>query len=83
MYDYYDGNNDDYCYRSTNTTNAYNSATTYTNATYANTTHTTITYDSTTVGFHNFNLRFFNLRVSNPNKLIVDVFLTGCRISMC
>ena len=26
------------------------------------------------VGFHNFNLRIFNLRVSNPNKLIVDVF---------
>ena len=36
-----------------------------------------------TVGFHNFNLRIFNLRVSNPNKLIVDVFLTRCRISMC
>ena len=35
------------------------------------------------VGFHNFNLRIFNLRVSNPNKLIVDVFLTLCRISMC
>ena len=28
-----------------------------------------------TVGFHNVNLRTFNLRVSNPNKLIVDVFL--------
>ena len=27
-----------------------------------------------TVGFHNFNLRIFNLRVSNPNKLILDVF---------
>ena len=27
-----------------------------------------------TVGSHNFNLRIFNLRVSNPNKLIVDVF---------
>ena len=27
-----------------------------------------------TVGFHNFNLRNFNLRVSNPNKLIVGVF---------
>ena len=26
-----------------------------------------------TVGFHNFNLRIVNLRVSNPNKLIVDV----------
>ena len=26
------------------------------------------------VGFHNFNLQTFNLRVSNPNKLIVDVF---------
>ena len=36
-----------------------------------------------TVGFHNFNLRNFNLRVSNPNKVIVDVFLTRCRISMC
>ena len=36
-----------------------------------------------TVGFHNLNLRIFNLRVSNPNKLIVDVFLTRCRISMC
>ena len=38
---------------------------------------------ASTVGFHNFNLRIFNLRVSNPNKLIVDVFLTRCRISMC
>ena len=36
-----------------------------------------------TVGFHNFNLRTLNLRVSNPNKLMVDVFLTRCRISMC
>ena len=36
-----------------------------------------------TVGFHNFNLRMFNLRVSNPNKSIVDVCLTRCRISMC
>ena len=36
-----------------------------------------------TVGFHNFNLRIFNLRVSNPDKLIVDVLLTRCRISMC
>ena len=35
------------------------------------------------LGFHNFNLRIFNLRVSNPNKSIVDVFLTRCRISMC
>ena len=35
------------------------------------------------VGFHNFNLRIFNLRVSNPSKFIVDVFLTRCRISMC
>ena len=35
------------------------------------------------VGFHNFNLRISNLRVSNPNKLIVDAFLTRCRISMC
>ena len=35
------------------------------------------------VGFHNFDLRIFNLRVSNPNKLMVDVFLTRCRISMC
>ena len=39
--------------------------------------------ETTTVGFHNFNLRIFNLRVSNPNKLIVDVCLTRCRISMC
>ena len=30
---------------------------------------------SSTVGFHNFNLRIFNLRVSNPKKLIVDVFV--------
>ena len=36
-----------------------------------------------TVGFHNFNLRIFNLRISNPNKLIVYVCLTRCRISMC
>ena len=36
-----------------------------------------------TPGFHNFNLRTFNLRVSNPNEVIVDVFLTRCRISMC
>ena len=36
-----------------------------------------------TVGFHNFNLRNFNLRISNQSKLIVDVFLTRCRISMC
>ena len=36
-------------------------------------------HDST-VGFHNFNLRIFNLRVSNPDKLIVDVCLTRCRI---
>ena len=36
-----------------------------------------------TVGFHNFNLRTFNSRVSNPNESIVDVFLTRCRISMC
>ena len=28
----------------------------------------------TTVGFHNFNLRILNLRVSNPNKLNVDIF---------
>ena len=28
-----------------------------------------------TVGFHNFNLRIFNSRVSNPNNLIVDVFV--------
>ena len=38
---------------------------------------------NTTVGFHNFNLRIVNMRVSNPNKLTVDVFLTRCRISMC
>ena len=36
-----------------------------------------------TVGFHDFNLRIFNLRVSNPNKLIVCVFVTRCRISIC
>ena len=35
------------------------------------------------VGLHKFNLRIFNLRVSNPNELIVYVFLTRCRISMC
>ena len=33
------------------------------------------TFDCHTVGFHNFNLRIFNLRVSDPNKLIVDVFV--------
>ena len=27
------------------------------------------------MGFYNFNLLIFNLRVSNPNKLIVDVFV--------
>ena len=37
-------------------------------------------HDLTTVGFHNFDLRIFNLGVSNPNELIVDVFLTRCRI---
>ena len=36
-----------------------------------------------TVGFHSFNLRIINLRVSNQNKLIVDTLLTRCRISMC
>ena len=36
-----------------------------------------------TVGFHNFNLRIFDSRVSNPEKLIVEVCLTRCRISMC
>ena len=30
-------------------------------------------YINDTVGFHNFNLRILNLRVSNPNKLILDV----------
>ena len=30
---------------------------------------------TTTVGFHNFNLRIDNLRVSNPNTFIVDVFV--------
>ena len=30
---------------------------------------------TSTVGFHNFNLQTFNLRVSNPNKLMVDVFV--------
>ena len=28
-----------------------------------------------TVGFHNVNLRILNVRVSNPSKLIVDVFV--------
>ena len=42
-----------------------------------------IYHDICTVGFHNFNLRIFNLRVSNPNKLIADVVSTRCRISMC
>ena len=32
--------------------------------------------EGATVGFHNFNLRIFNLRVSNPDKLIVDLFDT-------
>ena len=36
-----------------------------------------------TVGFHDSNLQIFNLRVSNPNELIVDVFLTRYRISTC
>ena len=39
--------------------------------------------ESNSVGFHNFNLRIINLRVSNPYKLIVNVFLVRCRISMC
>ena len=39
--------------------------------------------DSNTVGVQNLNLLIFNLRVSNPNKLIVYVFLIRCRISMC
>ena len=34
-----------------------------------------ISFHYITVGFHDFNLRIFNLRVSNPNKLIVDVFV--------
>ena len=34
-----------------------------------------LTVQYATVGFHNFNLRNFKLRVSNPNKLIVDVFV--------
>ena len=45
---------------------------------YDNTTNTDNTIinnndNDNTVGFHNFSLRIFNLRVSNPNKLIVDV----------
>ena len=36
-----------------------------------------------TLGFHNFNLRILNLRVSNANKLIVDVCFTRCRILTC
>ena len=39
-----------------------------------NTNTDTDTKTKTTVGFHNFNLRILNLRVSTPNKLIVDVF---------
>ena len=35
---------------------------------------TVLVLDHPTVGFHNFNLRIFNVRVSNPTKLIVDVF---------
>ena len=35
------------------------------------------------VGFHDFILRIFNVRVSNPKKSVVDVFLARCRISMC
>ena len=31
-------------------------------------------YGSPAVGFHDFNLRNFSLRVSNPNKFFVDVF---------
>ena len=45
--------------------------------------HDTSTPHRSTVGFHDFNLRIYNLRVSNPSKLVVDVFLTRCRISMC
>ena len=33
-----------------------------------------ITSVAMTVGFHHVNLRILNLRVSNPNKLIVVVF---------
>ena len=31
-------------------------------------TNTNISNNNNTVGFHNFNLRILNLRVSNPNK---------------
>ena len=36
-----------------------------------------------TVGFHNLNLRIFDLRVSNPSKPIVDVCLTRCTTYAC
>ena len=36
-----------------------------------------------TVGFHNFNLQIFNLRISNHNKLIMNMFLTRYLISTC
>ena len=56
-----------------------------TNHTNTNTNHYD-SYDNNTymhtVGFHYFNLRIVNLRVSNPDKLIV-FFLTRCGISMC
>ena len=48
-----------------------------------NTYNTSNSNTNNTVGVYNFNLLIFNLRVSNPNKSIVDVFLTRCRISMC
>ena len=54
-----------------------NSNTTSTDSTNSNhnNTHNKGSRDNdTTVGFHNFNLRICKLRVSNPNKLIVDSF---------
>ena len=55
----------------------YKYACTYTHTYIHTPTHTPIhiyTDAPHTVGFHNFNLRILNLRVSNPNTLIVDVF---------
>ena len=41
----------------------------------ASSTPRTLPSRASTVGFQNVNLRIFNLRVSNPNKLIVDIFV--------
>ena len=55
-------------YNNNTTTNNNNNTTT-------TTTNNNIVNHHITVGFHDFNLRIFNLRVSNPNTLIVDIFL--------